>query len=348
MQPPDPSERRKPVAGAARPVRIPLPRRFDFGWMTSFLGPREVPSIERVSTTEYRRSTRIGGAPVTLCIQLGFTRTGRSALVVRTAPALPERTVVELVTHMFDLSAHAEVFATFAARDRILAPLVARAPHVRLPQLPDPFEGLVRAILGQQVSVAAASTMVERVVRLAGEAAPMLGGERFLCFPSPAVLAAIPERELLGIGLTRAKTASVRAVARAVAGDELDLGALRGNGAEEVDAALTALPGVGPWTAAYVRMRALGDRDAFPCSDLGIVKAFRAVAGIDSVSAIARYAERWRPWRAYAALHLWQSLGTPRTGRGHDVRGRRDTRGKRARGTQTRARTGPTRCGGQR
>ncbi len=320
-------------------MRIALPDRFEFGWITSFLGPRLVPSIERVSGVEYRRSTRIDGSPVTIAVRLEAASSGAATLVVRTAPVLPRRTVVRLVSRMFDLGAEVEAFAAFAARDRILAPLVARRPHIRLPQLPEPFEGLVRAILGQQVSVAAASTMVERLVRLAGEAAPALDGEQLLCFPRAATLAALTERALTGIGLTRAKAASVRAAACATAGVELDLGTLQGKEAEEVDAALMALPGVGAWTAAYVRMRALGDRDAFPSSDLGIVKAMQAIAGIDRVPDIIRYAERWRPWRAYAALHLWQALSAPR--RPPASRGRAPHRGAGGR------RRGETRGGGE-
>ncbi|MFL5574611.1 MAG: DNA-3-methyladenine glycosylase family protein [Gemmatimonadaceae bacterium] len=296
-----------PAGGRGRAVRVPVPARFDFEWAVGFLSAREVRSIEQLSATGYARSVRVGGAPVALSIRFDAGSRGAAALVVHASPSQPRGVLARLVTRMFDLDAEVDAFVALAARDPVLATLVARQPYIRLPQLVDPFEGLIRAILGQQVSVAAASTMADRLARLVGERAPALDGMHLLCFPSPESLAALGEGDLLGIGLTRAKAASIAAAARAVTGG-LDLSALRGGAPDEVDALLTAVRGIGPWTAAYLRMRALGDRDAFPASDLGIVKAMRDLARTVRPAEIARLAERWRPWRAYAALHLWQSL----------------------------------------
>jgi 3-methyladenine DNA glycosylase/8-oxoguanine DNA glycosylase len=210
------------------------------------------------------------------------------------------------VQRIFDLTADVDAFQRLAAGDEILGPLVARQPHIRLPQLADRFEALIRAILGQQVSVAAAATMTERVVRLLAVPATELDGEPFLAFPTPDALAATRPDALRGIGLTRAKTESVLAAASAAA-TTLELDALPGLAPEEADARLVGVRGIGPWTAAYLRMRAFGDRDAFPASDLGIIKAMRAF-GITRPADVLARAEAWRPWRAYAALHLWESL----------------------------------------
>jgi 3-methyladenine DNA glycosylase/8-oxoguanine DNA glycosylase len=291
-----------------RSSTVRAPARFDFGWTVRFLTARVVPAMERVTPGEYRRSARVDGALLTLAVRVDAAPDGAPLLHVRTAPALPSPAAVALVTRMFDLDADVEAFAALAAEDALLAPLVRRTPHLRLPQLIDPFEGAVRAVLGQQVSVQAASTMTDRLVRLIGEEAPALDGERPFGFPTPEQVARAGEGALGGIGLTRAKAASVVAVARAVLDGTIDWDALRAAPWEDAARALTAVRGIGPWTASYLRMRVLGDRDAFPASDLGVVKALRALAGIERPADGVALAERWRPWRGYATLHLWESL----------------------------------------
>ncbi|HUQ82006.1 MAG TPA: DNA-3-methyladenine glycosylase, partial [Gemmatimonadaceae bacterium] len=193
-----------------------------------------------------------------------------------------------------------------AARDPILASIVRRRSGIRLPQLLDPFEGLTRAILGQQVSVAGASTITDRLVRMFARPVPGAKRAGFLAFPVPGDLADAGADRLREIGLTRARAATLAGVARTIADGALDLESLRGAPPDDAQAALQSLPGIGPWTASYVRMRALGDRDAFPAADLGVIKAMEAV-GVDRRS-IASVAERWRPWRGYATIHLWASL----------------------------------------
>ena len=167
---------------------------------------------------------------------------------------------------------------------------------------------MIRAILGQQVSVVGASTMTDRLVRAFGTPLEAVTGQLPLFgFPDPAKLADAGADTLRTIGLTNAKAATLHGVSHALATGVIDLEALRGAPTEHAEATLIALPGIGPWTAHYVRMRALGDRDAFPAADLGVLKAM-AAAGVDKRDIIAR-AEAWRPWRAYATLHLWESLG---------------------------------------
>ncbi|MBV8200328.1 MAG: DNA-3-methyladenine glycosylase 2 family protein, partial [Acidobacteria bacterium] len=222
-------------------------------------------------------------------------------------PAAAAALLRRLVRRMFDLDTALGPFLALARRDPLLGPLVARQPGLRLPQLPDPFEGAVRAIVGQRVSVAAARTVVDRLIRRLGEPFAAAGRE-LVAFPDPVVMATASPASLAALGLTRAKAAALSAVAAATAAGAVDWERLRDATPEAAQAALLALPGIGPWTASYIRMRALGDHDAFPASDLGVVKALAALAPRTAAAGIAGLAERWRPFRAYAAIHLWRSL----------------------------------------
>ena len=295
-------------------MKIPLPPGFDLAWTLEFLAARTVPSMEAVADGVYRRSLRAGGRVMTLELRLRKGRGGAAALEVRTAPVLPDAEVRRLVVRMFDLDADLAAFHAMASADPVLRDIVPRRPGIRLPQLLDPFEGMVRAVVGQQVSVAGAATVVDRLVRLLGEPAPPLDdldGDGFLAFPSPEAMAAVGPEALGAAGLTRAKSAALHGVATAVVDGRIDWERLRAGTAEESHVALVALPGIGPWTASYVRMRTLGDRDAFPASDLGVIKALRPRTPQGdriTVAEITALGERWRPWRGYATLHLWNSL----------------------------------------
>ena len=291
----------------SRRVRIELPTDVDVRWTLRYLVVRTVDSLERVEGATYLRSVRnhATGAHVLLDLQHDAAD---NAIVARTRPALPATEIRSMVERAFDLTADLDAFAKLAKKDALLKPMIKARPFLRLPQLLDPFEGLMRAVLGQQVSVVGASTMTDRLVRAFGTPlAPMDGQPPLFGFPSPDTLAAAGAGTLRTIGLTNAKAATLHGVSHAVATGAIDLEALRGAPTEQAEATLVALPGIGPWTAHYVRMRALGDRDAFPAADLGVLKAM-ANAGIGKRDIIAR-AESWRPWRAYATLHLWESLG---------------------------------------
>jgi 3-methyladenine DNA glycosylase/8-oxoguanine DNA glycosylase len=289
-------------------LRITLPPHFDLEWTLGFLAARTVSSLESLEDGTYRRSVRRNGTPVVL--EIHPIRNG-AVLEVRSAPTLPSPELRRIVNRMFDLDVELPAFHAMAEEDPVLRDLVQRRPGIRLPQLIDPFEGICRAILGQQVSVTAASTMVDRLVRLLGEPAPDLGSTFFLSFPLPETVAAAGPEALLQTGLTRAKANALHGVAAAAADGRLDFERLRRGTAEASHAALVALPGIGPWTASYVRMRTLGDRDAFPASDLGVVKALRALLPQGdrlTIEEIVSLGESWRPWRGYATLHLWNSL----------------------------------------
>ncbi len=300
-------------------VRIALPPNFDFDWVLGFLAARTVASLETVRERTYHRSVRVNGKPVTLTLtevvrgaSVAGDR-GQRALVARSRPALQAGALEAAVRRMLDLDVDLGHFSRLARRDPVLAPIVRRRSGIRLPQLLDPFEGLTRAILGQQVSVAGASTITDRLVRLFSRPAPGAGNTGFLAFPAPADVAEAGADRLRGLGLTRMRAATLAGAARRIADGALDLERLRTVPADEAQAALEDLPGIGPWTASYVRMRALGDRDAFPSADLGVIKAMKA-AGVARES-ILEVADRWRPWRGYATLHLWASGGSAATGR---------------------------------
>jgi AraC family transcriptional regulator, regulatory protein of adaptative response / DNA-3-methyladenine glycosylase II len=305
-------------------LRLRLPEPYDLGWMLGFLADRAAPALERVAPGLLVRVIRLSGVPAVLTVRHAVGPAPARWLAVEAAaptpaaglatapaagpPAVPAAAHLHrLLRRMFDLDTALGPFLELARRDRLLGPLVARHPGLRLPQLPDPFEGAVRAIVGQQVSVAAARTVVDRLIRQLGEPVDAAGRGLF-AFPQPAVVAAASPERLAALGLTRAKAAALIAVAAATAGGAVDWERLRGAAPEAAQAALLALPGIGPWTASYIRMRALGDRDAFPASDLGVIKALASLAPRTAVAGIAGLAERWRPFRAYAALHLWRSL----------------------------------------
>ena len=293
-------------------IRIALPSDFDFDWVLGFLAARTVRSLETVRGREYHRSVRIDGGPVTLALEEvrldGNGSRGRAnrVLIATSRPRLQANALEAAVRRMLDLDADLAHFRRVARRDPILAALVRRRSGIRLPQLLDPFEGLTRAILGQQVSVAGASTITDRLVRLFSRPVPGALEAGFLAFPTPADVADAGADRLRELGLTRVRAATLHSAARRIADGDLDLERLRLAPADEVQTALEDLPGIGPWTASYIRMRALGDRDAFPSADLGVIKAMEA-AGVTR-RAIIDVAERWRPWRGYATLHLWASL----------------------------------------
>jgi 3-methyladenine DNA glycosylase/8-oxoguanine DNA glycosylase len=318
-------------------TRLTLPATFDFDWIRGFLTLRRVSSLELWTADDvYVRSVCIDGASTLLTIRYVtaarvVTRPSPGAssasldVTFTTASALTREAVRAAIGRMFDLDGDLEAFIAHVRRDKLLGPLVKRRPHVRLPRLIDPFEGLVRAMLGQQVTVRAASTMTDRFTRqfgvsigapgpdrpdrlggLDGPTGPA-GAERLYAFPRPDVIAAAGADALRAIGLTRAKATAIARLAETLAAGRLDCARLAELPSDDVQAALVALPGIGPWTASYVRMRVLGDRDAFPAADLGVIKALEAL-GVPRADHVAA-AERWRPWRAYGVLHLWESLG---------------------------------------
>jgi 3-methyladenine DNA glycosylase/8-oxoguanine DNA glycosylase len=194
------------------------------------------------------------------------------------------------------------------SRDPLLAPLIRERPGVTLPGAWDRFETTIRIILGQQVSVQAASTLSGRIAKRFGTPVPGLGEFGLGClFPSAERLA---DANLAEVGIPTARAASIRAFARAVADGQLNL--YDASGLPTLVERLQELPGIGPWTADMLAMRVYGHLDAFPASDLGLRRAVARLLGQPAISVddLSRLAVRWSPWRALAATCLWESLRT--------------------------------------
>lgn len=294
----------EPTARLELSVRTP----FDGAGVFGFFAGRGVEGVEVAERDSYERAFTQAGRAGTLRVAL--RRRGRSHSLSLEFPlwANPDDLSAR-VSRMFDLSANPRAIARVLSRDPLLAPLVARRPGLRVPGAWDPFEVAVRAVLGQQISVAGARTLAGRLVALCGRPLPKRLARPGLThvFPSPYDLA---EADVARVGLPRARAAALRNFARAVADGSFVLAAPRG--LAEFEERLTALPGFGPWTAHVVALRAFGEGDAFPEGDLGLVKAMER-AGVPRRRIAAR-AERWRPYRAYATLHLWASLADGKGG----------------------------------
>ncbi len=276
-----------------------LPPDFETAWTLSFLGARAIPGLELVDNLRYGRVVTLGDS-----LHWFEGRFAEADLTHGTTPAAPRSGSRQMARWLFDLDADLEPFREMARRDRILAPLVRRRPGLRRPLLLDPFEATVRAIIGQLVSVAAASTLLTRLVQTFGTVLTSRRGPA-LAFPSAADLEAAGHRRLARLGLPRGKANALVAVAERCRRGDLDWADLRGDAAL-ADRVLRRIPGIGPWTSGYVRWRGLGDPDAFLDADLGIIKALEArrLARRD----IGRRTDRWRPWRGFAIAHLWAAL----------------------------------------
>jgi AraC family transcriptional regulator of adaptative response / DNA-3-methyladenine glycosylase II len=270
---------------------------YDWRGVLDFLAARAIPGVERVDEGGYARTVRAGGGHAVVRVR---ALPGEHALKLRVAGAASEALlpIATAARRVFDLAADPAAIARAFRFDPLLAPLVKRRPGLRIPGVWDPFECAVRAVLGQQVSVAAGRTLAGRVVARAGRPVGGADGLTHL-FPTAAELA---EADLTGLGLTGARAAALRALARAAADGALDFAAP----ADAVAVAIQDLPGCGAWTAQYVALRALDDPDAFPASDL-VLRRVAARGGPPlTASALGARAAAWRPWRGYAVLHLWR------------------------------------------
>jgi AraC family transcriptional regulator of adaptative response / DNA-3-methyladenine glycosylase II len=302
--------RRGGTPPAADPLTLRIPYRPPLDWagLLAFLSVRGTPGVEVVRDGCYRRTVAIDGAAGAITVE---PLPGEPTVLLRIqlAGCAGVLEIVERVRRLFDLDADPLQIASDLGRSRPLRALVKAAPGMRVPGAWDPFEIAVRAILGQQITVRAATTLSGRLAAAFGDPIDCGDGLTRL-FPRADVLA---EADLSGIGLPRARAATLRALASAVARGEPVLDASRGY--EAVVERLCEIPGIGAWTAQYIAMRALGEPDAFPAGDLGVRKALANGAGPLSAAAVERLAEPWRPWRAYAVMHLWCGAAATRPAR---------------------------------
>ncbi len=267
---------------------------YDWNGMLAFLAPRATPGVESVERGVYRRSISLNGERGYFEVSLDPNGVAVAARVQFGNPCALFF-IVERIRAMFDLNADWATIVSSLKTDPVLAPRVAAHPGRRVPGCWNWFELAVRAILGQQISVKAATTIAGRIADSFGEAIAIAPGLT-RTFPTPGVLADAP---LDRVGLPKLRAETLRALARAVSD-----GRLRFEGAVNSDDFLKRLceiPGIGQWTAQYVAMRALGEPDAFPAGDLGLLRTL----GLRNTREVERRSERWRPWRAYAAMYLW-------------------------------------------
>ena len=303
-RPPSALRRSSAVADAGDRLVLKLPYSAPYDWdaILGFLAMRAIPGVEQVKDGVYRRTFALGKARGVFEVQPARAETAL-ALTVWTSDISALAAIVARVRRLFDLDADIAAIDGHLSEDPLLAAWVAERPGVRVPGAWDGFELAVRAILGQQVTVIGARTLAGRLTETAGEALALaVGGENGMTrlFPTAEAVAAI---DPVGIGLTRTRAATLRGIAQAMAADPRLLRAYET--LEETVAKLEALPGIGAWTANYIAMRALREPDAFPASDLGLLRALETSEGRPTPKALLSRAESWRPWRAYAAMRLW-------------------------------------------
>jgi AraC family transcriptional regulator of adaptative response / DNA-3-methyladenine glycosylase II len=282
-------------------VRLPYRPPLDFSGLLGFLRLRAIPGVEWVGDGCYRRTLAQDGAAGAIELR-SVPDEDQLEMRVRLPAYGGLIGTVERARRIFDLGADPLQIMDALRRDPLLAPRLRRVTGLRVPGAWDGFELAVRAVLGQQVSVKGATTLAGRLVQRFGKPATGLGEGLTHVFPPPEALA---EADLARIGLPAARAETLRGLARAVATGSLRLDAAQG--LDEAIARLVAIPGIGAWTAHYVAMRALGEPDAFPASDLGLRRALARGGTPLSARELERVAEAWRPWRAYAAVALWTS-----------------------------------------
>jgi AraC family transcriptional regulator, regulatory protein of adaptative response / DNA-3-methyladenine glycosylase II len=277
---------------------------YDWGAMLAFLTPRAIPGVEIVHDDSYARTIEVAGSHGIVCVRPGAKDTLRATIRFQQLAALP--TIIARLRRVFDLAADPHIIGSHLSEDPLLAPLVAARPGLRVPGAWDGFELAIRALLGQQITVTAAIGLAGKLVARYGA---VLDGDS--CgyeglthvFPRAERLVTV---DLASLGMPRPRAAALSSMAAAAVADPGIFGARRS--LDEAIAQLRALPGVGEWTAQYIAMRELREPDALPAADIGLMRALADSNGSRPTprELLAR-AERWRPWRAYAAQHLWAS-----------------------------------------
>jgi AraC family transcriptional regulator of adaptative response / DNA-3-methyladenine glycosylase II len=292
------------ASAAAAGVTVKLPYRAPYDWdaIIGFLTARAIPGVEAVSPKRYARTLSVDGATGFVVVTPGDGDVLVAEIRFPKLKALPA--VIARIRRVFDLTADPQLIGAHLSQDPTLAPLVAARPGLRAPGAWDGFEMAVRAILGQQITVTAARNLAAKLVATYGApiddpVAAGLGLTRI--FPSPERLVG---QDIAALGMPQARGRALEALARTVAADpaiftpRADL--------ESAIAALSALPGVGEWTAQYIALRELREPDAFPHADIGLLRAMADPDGRrPTPDQLLELSRRWRPWRAYAAQHLW-------------------------------------------
>jgi AraC family transcriptional regulator of adaptative response / DNA-3-methyladenine glycosylase II len=300
-RPPSALRRRGAAArdGLALELTLAYKPPYDWDAIIGFLGARAIPGVEVATPWRYRRTFVLGKSTGTIAVSPEPERHRlRVAVQLDDVGALPA--ILARVRRVFDLGADPEAIAAHLAGDPMLARLLARRPGLRLPGGWDGFEMAVRAVIGQQITIAGARQLLGKLVAAYGT--PMDGGMDGLTqvFPSPDRLV---NADIAALGMPGARGRAISAMARAALADPSLFE--RAASLEEAIEKLCAVPGIGPWTAHYIAIRALREPDGFPASDIGLLRVLAENGVRPSPKAVLARAETWRPWRAYAAQHLW-------------------------------------------
>jgi len=282
-------------------LRLPYRAPLDWEALLQFLAPRAIPGVESVAEGVYCRSLRLGDVHGHAEVRHDSSASQLLARV-RIAGDVPLIDVAERLRSSFDLGADPHAITAELGRDPRLARRLAGTSGLRVPGCFDGFELAVRVVLGQQVSVAAATKLAGRLVETYGKPLRVPDAAVGWLFPPPQGLV---DADAAALRIPEARAGAIRALARASVRGDVQLAPCANPDAER--AALRALPGIGPWTAEMIVMRALGEPDAFPAGDLGIRRALGRGDGPVSAERAEMLAECWRPWRAYAALLLWSA-----------------------------------------
>jgi AraC family transcriptional regulator of adaptative response / DNA-3-methyladenine glycosylase II len=300
-----PTELRR-TNGGAQPdgvLRFELAYRPPIAWaaLVGYLGGRGYAVAEAVDGNRYLRTVRLGEHRGWLTVA---PTAGKNAVRVELAPSLARVVgpVLARVRRLLDLDAQPDRVAAHFSGDPVLSPLVERHPGLRIPGCFDGFELALRAVLGQQISVAGATRLAGKFAEGFGEPAPDAPVPLLRFAPTAERIAAAPIEEIAALGVPRSRAACIRGLAEAIAAGKLRLEP--GTNPETVMAQMVELPGIGEWTAQYVALRALRWPDAFPHTDLGLRQALEMAPPREPLER----AEAWRPWRGYAAVYLWKSL----------------------------------------
>jgi AraC family transcriptional regulator, regulatory protein of adaptative response / DNA-3-methyladenine glycosylase II len=315
-----PSALRRKFSGhkpAVKDVALRLRYRAPYDWecMLSFLRARAIPSVEIVESGRYLRTVEVNGAMGSIEVTHLPDRQSLGVSIlfpdVRLLPAIVAR-----VRRLFDLGADIETIDHHLSGDPVLAPLVAQRPGLRAPGGWDGFEIAVRAVLGQQISVVAARRLAGQLVALHGRVVPKsfrIHAGLSHVFPTAKRLASVTS---IGLGMPAARSAALKAVAEAALADP-NMFRPFGN-VEDTVARLRTIRGIGEWTAQYIALRAIREMDAFPVTDIALLRSVTSMDGQKTTPAnLLSRAESWRPWRAYAAQHLWAADRKAPVGQSH-------------------------------
>lgn len=293
--------------GTGREILVAYVQPYCFQQLLDHLRPRTTPGVEHVEGNTYSRVTFRAGIPRVL--QVEDADDGHHLKVTVTSPSDDDLIEdLECLRYLFAVDEDPSFAVTHLSQDPLIGRLVAERPWVRVPRCWDPFETSIRIIIGQQISVAAATTISGRIAVRLGQEVPTGSGLNRI-FPSPEVLA---EADLREMGLTERRQLTIRNFSRAVADGIIDFKSSQDLG--DMEEQWCALPGIGPWTAMVAAMRVFGHDDVMPSSDLGVLRSVNRLAKQElDPKQLETKARVWTPFRSWAAQHLWQPPEVPRS-----------------------------------